>query len=91
LLASGANPNDPADANDREWISCAGNRPRPLNCVAIAWAITDEHLKIAALLIEHGALVDDSVLQDHTVEMVGIIHDHALHRILKAAENAATR
>lgn len=82
LLAGGADPNEPADAGARAWVSCSGARPRPLNCVAIAWAITANHLEIAKLLIAHGAIVDQSVLKDHNVEMVGGQHDRALQRIL---------
>ena len=85
LLASGANPNEPADPYEREWISCAGSRPRPLNCVAIAGTMTEDHLEIARLLIEHGAVVDDSVLDDHTIEMVGGTTDSALRKVLEAA------
>ena len=85
LLASGANPNEPADPYEREWISCAGSRPRPLNCVAIAWTITEDHLEIARLLIEHGAIVDDSVLDDHTIEKVGGTTDSALRKVLEPA------
>ena len=83
LLAEGANPNEPA--TERGWISCAG-RPKPLNCVAIAWTMTDDHLQIARLLIQHGAIVDDSVLEDHTVEAAGLCgNDSALRQILEAA------
>lgn len=85
LLASGANPNEPADPNERGWISCAGSRPRPLNCVAIAWTMTEDHVEIARLLIERGAVVDDSVLDDHTIEMVGGTTDLALRKVLEAA------
>ena len=67
--------------------SRAGNRPKPLNCVAIAWTMTENHVKIARLLIEHGAVVDDSVLQDHTVEMLLSPIDFALRRVLEAARN----
>lgn len=87
LLASGANPNEPADPTTREWVSSAGSRPRPLNCVAIAHAVTENHVEIARLLIEHGAVVDDSVLSDHTIEMVGGPADSALRSILEAARN----
>lgn len=87
LLASGADPNEPADPTGRVWISCGGSRPRPLNCVAIAWTMTENHVEIARLLIEHGAVVDDSVLSDHTIEMVGGHPDSALRRILYAAGN----
>ena len=85
LLASGANPNEPAEPAEREWISCAGSRPAPLNCVAIAWTMTENHLEIAKLLIEHGAVVDDSVLEDHTIEAAGGAADAALWRVLEAA------
>jgi ankyrin repeat protein len=87
LLANGADPNEPADPMERKWISCAGSRPKPLNCVAIAWTMTENHVKIAELLIEYGALVDDSVLDDHTLEMVGGITDSALRKVLDAARN----
>lgn len=87
LLASGANPNEPTEPTEREWISCAGSRPRPLNCVAMAWTMTENHVQIAKLLIEHGAVVDDSVLDDQTVEMVGGTIDSALRKILEATRN----
>lgn len=87
LLASGADPNEPADPTGREWIAGAGGRPRPLNCVAIAWTMTDNHVEIARLLIEHGAVVDDSVLADHTIEMVGSTADSAFRRLLEAARS----
>ena len=85
LLANGANPNEPAAPTAREWVSCAGSQPKPLNCVAIAWAMTDNHVEIAKLLIEHGAVVDDSVLADHSVEMAGDTADLALRRLLESA------
>ena len=93
LLAGGADPNEPADPNEREWISCAGNRPRPLNCVAIAWTMTENHVKIASLLIEHGAVVTDSVISDHVIEMADPDgpNDIALRRILDAARYAENR
>ena len=84
-LANGADPNEPADPIAREWISCGGSRPRPLNCVATAWAMTENHVEIGKLLIEHGAVVDDSVLRDHTIEMVGGTADLALRKILETA------
>jgi hypothetical protein len=49
--------------------------------------MTENHVEIAKLLIEHGAVVDDSVLRDHTIEMVGGTTDSALRRILEAARN----
>jgi ankyrin repeat protein len=87
LLAGGANPNEPAELGERHWISCAGGRPRPLNCVAIAWKVTENHVEIARLLIENGAVVDDSVLDDHTVERVDSATDSALRRIFEAARS----
>ena len=45
-LANGADPNEPADPIAREWISCGGSRPRPLNCVATAWAMTENHVGV---------------------------------------------
>jgi ankyrin repeat protein len=87
LLANGADLNEPADPTARGWISCAGNRPRPLNCVAIAWTMTENHVEIARLLIEHGAVVDDSVLRDHTIEMEGGTADFALRSVLETAHN----
>jgi hypothetical protein len=47
--------------------------------------MTENHVEIARLLIEHGAVVDDSVLENHTIEMVGGSADSALRRILEAA------
>ena len=91
LLASGANPNASSDPTGREWISCAGSRPRPLNCVAIAWEMTEDHVEIARLLIAHGAVVDETVLEDHTIEMVLSPPDFALRRILKAARSRPSR
>lgn len=87
LLASGANPNEPADPTTREWVSSAGIRPRPLNCVAIAWTMTENHVEIARLLIAHGAVVDDSVLRDHAIEMEGSAADLALQSVLETARN----
>lgn len=87
LLASGADPNAPADPTENAWVSCAGGSPRPLNCVAIAWAMTENHVESARLLIEHGAVVDDSVLRDHTIEMVADTADAALRRLLEAARS----
>jgi ankyrin repeat protein len=85
LLDAGADPNAPAAPSGREWFSSAGPRPRPLNCVAIAWAMTEEHIAIARLLIERGAIVDDSVMRDHTVEMVGGELDQVLWALFEAA------
>jgi hypothetical protein len=85
LLANGADPNEPAAASGREWISCAGSRPKPLNCVAIAWTMTDHHVAIAKLLIEQGAVVDDTVLDDHLVESMAGPADAALRAVLEAA------
>lgn len=93
LLASGADPNGPAEPGGYEWISCEGSRPRPLNCVAIAWTMTENHVEIARLLIEHGAIVYASVLEDHNIEsacipsMTGGTADSALRRLLEAARS----
>jgi len=87
LLERGADANEPADPTTREWISCAGSRPRPLNCVAIAWTLTEAHLAIARLLIEHGAIVDDSVLMDHVIECAGGTADAEFRRVLEAARS----
>lgn len=86
LLASGADPNAPADASETEWISCAGPRPRPLNCVAIAWTMTEAHVEIARLLIRHGAVVDGTVLDDFTMERASLAApaDVAFSRLLEA-------
>jgi hypothetical protein len=32
--------------NEREWISCAGGSPKPLNYVAIAWTMTEKQVEI---------------------------------------------
>ncbi len=83
LLAAGADPNALAEDTGREWISCAEGPPRPLNCVAIAWGISERHLKIASLLIEHGARVDASVIKDHQIEMAGSTLDRSFQRMLR--------
>src|SRR2546423_13522279 len=86
LLATGIDPNGAAaDPTTRVWISSAGSNPKPLNCVAIAWTMTENRVAIAKLLIQHGAIVDDSVLADHNLEMVGSAADLALREILEAA------
>lgn len=87
LLASGADPNAPAEPSGRVWISSSGDRPKPLNCVAIAWSMTEDHVKIARLLIEHGAVVDESVLNDHTIESACVPSDCPLRAILEAARD----
>lgn len=87
LLANGTDPNAPADPTGREWTSCAGPSPKPLNCVAIAWTMTEDHVAIARMLIEHGAVVDETVLRDHTLEMVGSSADSALRELLESARS----
>lgn len=84
-LDAGDDPNDPASPAGEEWISAAGPRPKPLNCVSIAPAMTAAHIDIARLLIRRGAVVDDTVLQDHTAEMVGGAADQALRAVLETA------
>lgn len=86
LLAGGADPNEPAAPSGREWISCAGQHPKPLNCVAIAWTMTEHHIEIARLLIKHGAVVDGTVLDDFTCERASIdgAADVAFARLLEA-------
>jgi hypothetical protein len=49
--------------------------------------MTENHVEIARLLVEHGAVVDDSVLRDHTIESVGGTADAALRRLLEAARS----
>jgi ankyrin repeat protein len=66
-LAAGSAPNSPAAQGEFN----NGSTPKPLNCVAIAWDFTDEHLEIARLLIAHGAIVDSSVLRDYLIESAG--------------------
>ena len=85
LLSEGADANAPAAAGGRTWVSSAGDRPRPLNCVALAWCLGDAHVEIAQLLIAHGALVDATVLSDHGAEMVGSRADMALAAVLRDA------
>jgi ankyrin repeat protein len=80
LLEAGADPNEPSE--DARWISAAA-RPRPLNCVAIAWAMTSDHVRIARLLIEHGAVVDASTLTDLDVEAVGGANDAELSALFR--------
>jgi hypothetical protein len=49
--------------------------------------MTQKHVEIARLLLEHGAVVDDTVLHDHTIEMEGVTADFALRSVLEAAHN----
>lgn len=44
-------------------------------------------MAIARSLIEHGAVVDDSVLRDYTIEAEGLPTDSALLSVLEAAHN----
>ena len=57
-----------------------------LNCVAIAWTMTDDHVRIARLLIERGAHVDPSMLDDLVVEAVGKPNDVALMTLFEEHE-----
>lgn len=72
LLASGADPDAPANPSEPEWISCAGQTPKPLNCVAIAWTMTEAHVEIARMLISHGAVVDTTVRDDFAIERASL-------------------
>jgi hypothetical protein len=47
--------------------------------------MTESHVEVARLLIAYGAAVDDSVLEDHTIEMVGSTADSELRGVLEAA------
>lgn len=84
LIERGADVNARASAEEEAWISCAEGGPRPLNCLAIAWAVTPAHVEIARLLLAHGAVVDESVGQDLTVEMVLSEHDQELMALFSA-------
>ena len=84
LLATGADPNRQADTGE-PWVYRADRRPRPLNCVAIAHVMTDAHVAIARLLVEHRAVVDATVLGDHAAECVGSEIDRRLVAVLEAA------
>ena len=69
LLELGADPNANAAAGDHwAWISCGGEHPRPLNCVAIAWAHKPEHVSIVKLLLGRGAVIEDTVIRDYWIE-----------------------
>jgi hypothetical protein len=69
LLEHGADPNGDASPDDwHHWVSAAGEHPRPLHCVAIAWNYQPEHAEIAKRLIAHGAVVEDTVLDDYWIE-----------------------
>jgi ankyrin repeat protein len=85
LLADGADPNARADPSGREWISCAGFTPRPLNCVAIAWTMSLDHVAIARLLVSYGAVVDQTVLDDFALERASLCDpaDVAFERFLE--------
>jgi hypothetical protein len=49
--------------------------------------MTEQHVEIARLLIEHGAVVDDSVLLDHSLESAGGAADLALRGLLEAVRS----
>jgi hypothetical protein len=49
--------------------------------------MTEDHVAIARMLIEHGAVVDETVLRDHTLEMVGSSADSALRELLESARS----
>lgn len=83
LLEKGADPN--ARSEDTRWIS-ASKHPRPLNCVAIAHAMTDDHVRIARLLIEKGARVDASMQTDLTAETIGGPNDAELLALFREHE-----
>jgi ankyrin repeat protein len=69
LLAAGADPNASAgDGDSQQWISAAGDRPRPLHCVAIAWEHTYDHVEIVKALRAFGAIVEETVLDDYWIE-----------------------
>jgi hypothetical protein len=88
MLRAGTSPNLPADPG-QNWVSCAGPAPRPLNCVAIAWTLTEQHLDVARLLIEYGAIVDKTVVRDHEIEMCLTPIDRAFRELLRAATRFA--
>lgn len=82
LLRDGSDPNALAMPGARAWVSSEGPAPRPLNCVAIAWALGPEHVAVARLLLEHGAVVTESVLRDLAAEGVGSDAERDLHDLL---------
>jgi hypothetical protein len=47
--------------------------------------LTDGHVEIARMLINHGASVDDTVVRDHEVEMMLTPQGKALRSLLLAA------
>lgn len=85
MLDDGADPNAPADASERPWVSSAGHSPLPLSCVVIAKSITEAHVEIAKLLLARGARVDGNILRDVEVQSLDRPHDRALRRMLLAA------
>ena len=85
LLDQGADPNAPANPDEHAWVSCDGKTPRPLNCVAIAHSLTEDHVEIARLLIARGGRVDHTVRRDREVEMLDRKIDRALQQVLLAA------
>ena len=40
----------------------------PLHCVAIAWTHVPEHVEIIRLLVERGAVIAETVLEDFWIE-----------------------
>lgn len=69
LLEMGADPDTTAPDDDGyAWISAGGKTPTPLHCVAIAWAHVPGHVEIIRLLVDRGAVIADTVLQDYWIE-----------------------
>jgi hypothetical protein len=46
--------------------------------------MTEDHLKFAELLLQYGALVDETVLKDHNLEKVGSEEDRSFSLLLEA-------
>ncbi len=70
LLDAGADPNqrDAPELDGGVWYSAGGDAPTPLHCVAIAWTHVPAHVDIIRLLVERGAAIEDTVLEDYWIE-----------------------
>ena len=79
LLDRGADPNQHHDPSSNSW-TCG---PTPLSKAITAWSVTDAHVEIVALLIRHGARVDDGHMSDFAADAVGSELDQRISALLE--------
>jgi ankyrin repeat protein len=81
LLAEGADPNAHHDPSETGWV-CG---PTPLNKAIAAWAVTEAHVAIVALLLDRGARVDETHFSDHRADSMGGLNDSRILDLLERA------